>query len=53
MADNKKLPLKVIPPLETDFYHPDIAGGPKKIFTKVTPEFRQKQIGRASCRERV
>lgn len=42
MADNKKLPLKVVPTLERDFYHPDAGGGPKKLFTKVTPEFRQK-----------
>lgn len=42
MADSKKLPLKVVPTLEKDFYHPDIGGGPKKVFTKVTPEFRQK-----------
>lgn len=42
MAENKKLPLKVVPPLEKDFYRPEAAGGPKKVFTKVTPEFRQK-----------
>jgi hypothetical protein len=42
MAENKKLPLKVVPRLEKDFYRPEASGGPKKVFTKVTPEFRQK-----------
>jgi serine protease AprX len=41
MADIKKLPLKVVPTLDRDFYHPDAGGGPKKVFTKVTREFRQ------------
>jgi serine protease AprX len=41
MADVKKLPLKVVPTLERDFYHPEAGGGPKKVFTKVTREFRQ------------
>ena len=42
MAETKKLPLKVVPTLERDFYRPEAGGGPKKVFTKVTPEFRQK-----------
>lgn len=42
MAEGKKLPLKVVPTLERDFYHPESGGGPKKVFTAVTPEFRQK-----------
>src|SRR5215469_12238497 len=42
MAEGKRLPLKVVPTLERDFYHPEPGGGPKKVFTKVTPEFRQK-----------
>ncbi|MBS1867754.1 MAG: S8 family peptidase, partial [Acidobacteria bacterium] len=42
MAESKRLPLKVVPTLERDFYHPESGGGPKKVFTAVTPEFRQK-----------
>lgn len=41
MAEAKKLPLKVVPAMETDFYHPDAGGGPKKVFGEVTKEFRQ------------
>lgn len=37
-----KLPLKVVPPLENDFYKPDINGGPKKQFGEVNRELRQK-----------
>ena len=42
MAESKKLPLKVVPTLERDFYNPESGGGPKKVFTPVTAEFRQK-----------
>ena len=45
MPDDKRLPLKVVPPLETDFYHPQAGGGPKKVFTQVTTEFRQELSG--------
>jgi hypothetical protein len=41
MAETRKLPLKVVPAMETDFYHPEAGGGPKKVFGKVTREFRQ------------
>ena len=34
MAEIKKLPLKVVPALERDFYRPEAGGGPKKVFTK-------------------
>jgi serine protease AprX len=47
MAETRKLPLKVVPSLEKDFYHPEAGGGPKKIFTKVTPEFRQRLSSQA------
>ena len=40
MSDTKKLPLKVIPPLERDFYRPHVGGGAKKVFTSVDAEFR-------------
>lgn len=42
MDEGKKLPLKVVPALQSDFYHPDLHGGPKKVFAKVTREFRQR-----------
>jgi serine protease AprX len=42
MAESRKLPLKVVPALETDFYHPEARGGPGKIFGEVTREFRQR-----------
>src|SRR5215469_3171487 len=41
MAEAKKLPLKVVPAMDTDFYHPDAGGGPKKVFVEVTKELRQ------------
>ena len=40
MSDKPKLPLKVVPQLERDFYRPDTGGGPKKVFGNVTDEFR-------------
>ena len=40
MSDGYKLPLKVVPPLERDFYRPHVGGGAKKIFTPVDDEFR-------------
>jgi serine protease AprX len=42
MAESKRLPLKVVPTLDKDFYYPESGGGPKKVFTSVTPEFRQR-----------
>lgn len=42
MNDNSKLPLKVVPPLTRDFYEPKLGGGRKKVFEKVTKEFRQR-----------
>ena len=42
MAESRKLPLKVVPALETDFYHPEAGGGPKKIFGEVSREFRER-----------
>jgi len=41
VSDNLKLPLKVIPPLQRDFYKPIVSGGPKKVFGEVTDEFRE------------
>jgi serine protease AprX len=41
MSDNVKLPIKVVPALERDFYIPEHLGGPKKVFGKVTRETRQ------------
>lgn len=38
--DLKRLPLKVVPQLDRDFYHPDAGGGPKKVFGDVSPEYR-------------
>jgi serine protease AprX len=40
MSEGSKLPLKVVPPLERDFYRPHVGGGAKKIFTPVDAEFR-------------
>lgn len=40
MKENK-LPIKVVPTLEQDFYKPDAGGGPKKVFGEVTRERRQ------------
>lgn len=42
MSNEKRLPLKVVPPLQQDFYKPKPGGGPKKVFTPVTREFRQR-----------
>jgi serine protease AprX len=41
MSENARLPLKVIPPLQRDFYKPIPGGGPKKVFGDVTREFRE------------
>lgn len=41
MSDAPKLPLKVVPKLERDFYRPDFNGGGKKVFGEVTKEIRQ------------
>ena len=40
MSEGKKLPLKVIPPLERDFYKPHVGGGAKKVFGPVDAKFR-------------
>lgn len=41
MSDERKLlPLKVVPPLQRDFYKPQTGGGAKKVFAPVNPEFR-------------
>ena len=40
MSDEFKLPIKVVPPLERDFYAPEPGGGTKKVFVQVTSEFR-------------
>lgn len=45
MSDKIKLPLKVVPPLERDFYKPDGGGGPRKTFGEVNKELRQKLAG--------
>lgn len=42
MSDTPKLPIKVVPPLERDFYRPEVSGGPPKVFGEVTKELRQK-----------
>lgn len=42
MSEHQRLPLKVVPPLERDFYEPNAAGGPKKVFQPVTTEFRER-----------
>ena len=42
MSEGNKLPLKVVPPLERDFYRPHAGGGAKKIFVPVDNEFRGK-----------
>lgn len=34
MDENTKLPIKVVPPLETDYHVPPLGGGPKKIFVE-------------------
>src|ERR1700733_5387200 len=45
MSDELKLPIKVVPPLERDFYAPETGGGPKKVFGEVTGEFRTELAG--------
>lgn len=40
MSDEKKLPLKVVPQLQRDFYRPEYNGGGKKVFGPVDAEFR-------------
>lgn len=42
MSDIPKLPIKVVPPLERDFYRPEVSGGPPKVFGDVTKELRQR-----------
>jgi serine protease AprX len=42
MSSDINLPLKVVPPLERDFYKPDAGGGPKKVFQPVNREFRER-----------
>ena len=41
MRQPERLPIKVVPALESDYYKPDGGGGPKKVFDEVTPEIRQ------------
>ncbi len=40
MSESKKLPLKVVPLLERDFYRPRPGGGAKKVFQAVDADFR-------------
>lgn len=40
MSESVRLPIKVVPQLDRDFYKPDVGGGPKKVFGEVTAEFR-------------
>jgi serine protease AprX len=40
MSEPKKLPLKVVPLLERDFYRPHTGGGAKKVFQTVDAGFR-------------
>lgn len=42
MAENRRLPLKVVPLLQDDLYKPEGSGGEKKVFDDVTPESRGK-----------
>lgn len=42
MSETSKLPIKVVPTLERDFYRPVVSGGPPKIFGEVNKELRQK-----------
>lgn len=44
MSERDRLPLKVVPPLERDFYEPEPSGGPKKIFGSVDAEFRERLV---------
>lgn len=42
MNGKAKLPLKVVPALEHDYYKPEFGGGgDPKVFVNVTPEYRQ------------
>jgi hypothetical protein len=45
MSEERRLPLKVVPRLEQDFYKPDPGGGPKKVFRKVTRQLRDELAG--------
>jgi serine protease AprX len=45
MSEERRFPLKVVPPLERDFYKPDPGGGPKKVFRKVTRQLRNELSG--------
>lgn len=40
MSEGPKLPLKVVPQLERDFFRPHTGGSAKKVFTPVDEEFR-------------
>lgn len=40
MSEERKLPLKVVPPRTQDFYRPEAGGGAKKVFATVDTEFR-------------
>lgn len=44
MSMETRLPLKVVPPMESDYYHPDSGGGGDKIFSEPTREFRDSLI---------
>ncbi|MBC16250.1 MAG: hypothetical protein CL942_04270 [Desulfovibrio sp.] len=41
MPEEKNLPIKVVPPLEGDYFVPDNTGGSSKIFEEPTAEFRE------------
>jgi hypothetical protein len=38
MSETSKLPIKVVPTLERDFYRPEVSGGPPKVFGEVNKE---------------
>lgn len=40
MNGTPKLPIKVVPPMQEDFYRPDGGGGDPKVFENPTPEVR-------------
>ena len=41
MDDGLRLPIKVVPALENDYYRPDAGGGPPKVFCNVTLDVRE------------
>jgi len=42
MNGHGRLPIKVVPPMDEDFYRPEAGGGDPKVFAEPSREFRQR-----------